>query len=235
MWFCASIVNNVGSTKSGTSVPVLSVVTPAPTVGQVVPGVAVQTWSVPWVVPVPHAAKLATTVPLASSVVVTMVVVDVVDAVHEVPEIFVPLAGSPHVIDPCSVHTPLLTLPPGHDASVGYNALSLLTATSGVPDNLPIIGAHVVMLLAVVHVTPGACRTFVGLVASHTVTAPIAKMTITNTMMTITSGFIGLVCLVWFDSRPDCVDCPNWLVGSDWLIWLVALFGLVDWNDMTDF
>ena len=94
------------------------------------------------------------------------------------------------------------------------------------------------MLLAVVHVTPGACWTFeqtgpvdAGLVASHTVTAPIAKMTITNTMMTITSGFIGLV-LVWFDSRPDCTDCPNLLVGSDWLIWLV---GLVDWNDMTDF
>lgn len=217
MWRCASIVNNVGSTKSGTSVPVLSVVTPAPTVGQVVPGVAVQTWSVPWVVPVPHAAKLATTVPLASSVVVTMVVVDVVDAVHEVPEIIVPLSASPQVTDPAAVHT-LFVKVPTHDASVGYNLLSLLTATSAWPDAVPMFGTHVVMLLVVVKDTPSAAITFeqtgpvgVGLVASHAVTAPIARITITNTMITITSGFMRLA---WRDSGPDCADCPNWLIGT---------------------
>ena len=77
--------------------------TAAPGCMHVVPGVvAVQTWSAPGVVPVPHAAELATTKPVGSMVAVAPRFTTHVLLSAPVPGL-VPL---PQVNDPESLHTP---------------------------------------------------------------------------------------------------------------------------------
>ena len=74
----------------------------------VVPGgVAVQTWSAPGVVPVPHAAALATTIPVGSMVAVAAVVESPKFTTHVLLSAPVPgLVPLPQVNDPESLHTP---------------------------------------------------------------------------------------------------------------------------------